>query len=161
MGRYFLCRMHPFTVAEVIRQRPPSRPIQPASPIADRDFSALWEYGGYPEPFLRRDSRFSVRWRNLRRQQLLREDIRDLSRIQELGQVEVFGNLLAERSGSQLVYSNLANEVRISGDTARRWVEVFSSLYLGFLVRPWFKNVAKSLRKEPKWFLRDWSGIDR
>jgi uncharacterized protein len=27
-------------------------------------------------------------------------------------------------------------------------------------VRPWFKNVTKSLRKEPKWFLRDWSGIE-
>jgi hypothetical protein len=31
---------------------------------------------------------------------------------------------------------------------------------MGFLVRPWFKNVSRSLRKEPKWFLRDWSGID-
>ena len=29
----------------------------------------------------------------------------------------------------------------------------------GFLVRPWFRNVAKALRKEPKWFLRDWGGI--
>jgi hypothetical protein len=28
------------------------------------------------------------------------------------------------------------------------------------VVRPWFTNVAKALRKEPKWFLRDWSGID-
>jgi len=26
-------------------------------------------------------------------------------------------------------------------------------------VRPWFANVAKALRKEPKWFLRDWSGV--
>jgi predicted AAA+ superfamily ATPase len=31
---------------------------------------------------------------------------------------------------------------------------------MGFLVRPWFKNVSRSLRKEPKWFLRDWSGVD-
>jgi predicted AAA+ superfamily ATPase len=23
----------------------------------------------------------------------------------------------------------------------------------------WFKSVANSLRKEPKWFLRDWSGV--
>ena len=26
-------------------------------------------------------------------------------------------------------------------------------------MRPWFKSVTRSLRKEPKWFLRDWSGI--
>ncbi len=25
-------------------------------------------------------------------------------------------------------------------------------------MRPFFRNVAKALRKEPKWYLRDWSG---
>ena len=44
-------------------------------------------------------------------------------------------------------------------DTIRRWIDLLGRLHLGFLVRPWFKNVTKSLRKEPKWFLRDWSGI--
>ncbi len=34
------------------------------------------------------------------------------------------------------------------------------NLHLGFLIRPWFKNVSRSLRKEPKWFLRDWAGIE-
>lgn len=32
-------------------------------------------------------------------------------------------------------------------------------MHVGFLVRPWFRNVASSLRKEPKWYLRDWSGV--
>ena len=27
-------------------------------------------------------------------------------------------------------------------------------------MRPWFKNVTRSLRKEPKWFLRDWASIE-
>jgi predicted AAA+ superfamily ATPase len=45
-------------------------------------------------------------------------------------------------------------------DTARRWVDLLVRLHYGFLVRPWFSNVSKSLRKEPKWFLRDWSGIE-
>ncbi len=44
-------------------------------------------------------------------------------------------------------------------DTARRWVAILSDLYVGFELRPWLKNVAKALRKEPKWYLRDWSGI--
>ncbi len=45
-------------------------------------------------------------------------------------------------------------------DTIRRWVDVLQSLHLGFTVRPWFKNVSRSLRKEPKWFLRDWASIE-
>jgi hypothetical protein len=32
-------------------------------------------------------------------------------------------------------------------------------MQFGFLVRPWYKNISSSLRKEPKWYLRDWSGI--
>jgi len=67
--------------------------------------------------------------------------------------------LLNERSAHQLIYGNLAKDVRVSIDTTRRWIEVLDSLHLGFLVRPWFRNVSRSLRKEPKWFLRDWAAI--
>lgn len=54
---------------------------------------------------------------------------------------------------------NLARQVRVSADTVRRWVAALSDLHLGFLVRPWFKNVLRSLRKEPKWYLRDWAAV--
>lgn len=157
VGRYFTYRLHPFSIAEVARQDVPSQPIRPPMQIADEDFAALLAHGGYPEPFVRRDPRFTRRWQTLRSEQLLREDIRDLTRVHELGQIEVFATLLAERSGGPLVLANLAQEVGISVDTSRRWVEALRGLHIGFLVRPWFKNVAKSLRKEPKWYMRDWS----
>ncbi len=162
MGRYFLYRMHPFTVAEAIRQDlpDPDRIVRSPRPISKDDFSALWTHGGYPEPFVKRDIRFSRRWRGLRMQQLLREDARDMTQIQQLGQLETLAALLSARSGRQLVYSSLAAEVQASVDTIRRWIATLCHLQMGFLVRPWFKNVARSLRKEPKWFLRDWSGID-
>jgi predicted AAA+ superfamily ATPase len=67
---------------------------------------------------------------------------------------------LASRSAHQLVYGNLAKQIRVSIDTVRRWVRVLRDLHLGFLIRPWFKNVSRSLRKEPKWFLRDWASIE-
>lgn len=34
------------------------------------------------------------------------------------------------------------------------------SLHYGFLVRPWHRNVAKALRKEPKWFLVEVKNAD-
>jgi len=162
MGRYFLYHMHPFTVAEAIRQDPPepNRMVRSPRPIPQDDFEALWTHGGYPEPFVKRDIRFSRRWRGLRMQQLLREDVRDMTQIQQLGQLETLAGLLSVRSGRQLTYSNLATEVQTSVDTIRRWIATLCHLQMGFLVRPWFKNVSRSLRKEPKWFLRDWSAID-
>jgi len=60
----------------------------------------------------------------------------------------------------QLVYSKLAGEVNVAVDTIRRWIDTLGQLHHGFLVRPWFTNVAKSLRKEPKWYASDWTGID-
>ena len=158
MGRYLLYRMHPLGVGELARQDVPDRPIRAPRPVPEAQFEALWEHGGYPEPFLKRDASFTRRWRRLRSAQLLREEVRDLTRIHELSQLEHLGLLLAERSASPLVLSGLAGEVQVSVDTVRRWVEALSSLHWGFLVRPWFRNVAKALRKEPKWFLRDWSG---
>lgn len=160
MGRYFLYRMHPFTVGEIIRIDLPKDVIHPPSPLIEGEWHALWEHGGFPEPFLRRDARFTRRWRSLRHDQLTHEDIRDVAQIETLGLLETLTDILAERSGQQLIYSNLANEVGIAVDTVKRWIGLLERLHFGFLVRPWFSNVSKALRKEPKWFLRDWSGID-
>lgn len=159
MGRYFLYRMHPWSAGECVRTEVPQDAIQPPVPVADADWSALWEHGGFPEPFLRREARFTRRWLALRQDQLAREDIREFAQIQDLGVMETFTRILAERSGQQLVYSNLAGEVGVAVDTVKRWVDLLNRLHFGFLVRPWFANVTKALRKEPKWFLRDWAGV--
>jgi len=162
MGRYFLYRMHPFSVAETLTQELPDvkRIVRRSAKVQATDFIALWQHGGYPEPFLKRDTRFSRRWHSLRLKQLVREDIRDLTQIQQIDQLELLVNLLANRSAHQLIYGNLAKEVRVSIDTIRRWIDTLCSLHLGFLIRPWFRNVSRSLRKEPKWFLRDWASIE-
>ena len=57
------------------------------------------------------------------------------------------------------MYATLARDINVAVDTVRRWVGTLCSLHHGFLLRPWFRNVTKALRKEPKWYLRDWSGI--
>jgi len=159
MGRYFLYRMHPLSIAELLNTNFSDQPIQPVKKISNKKFESLWKFGGFPEPFLKNDLRFSNQWKRLRRQQLLKEDIRELTNIQELGQLEVLERILAERSGTSLIYSSLARDIHISVETAKRWVYTLTFLYYGFLVYPWFKNITKSLRKEPKWFLHDWSGI--
>jgi predicted AAA+ superfamily ATPase len=162
MGRYFLYRMHPFSVAETLHKDlpDPKRVVRPPKKPKPAEFDALWQHGGYPEPFLKRDRRFSRRWQDLRTQQLLREDVRDLTQIQQIDQLTMLVKLLSVRSANQIVYSNLARDVQASVDTIRRWIDTLSSLHHGFLIKPWFKNVSRSIRKEPKWFLRDWANIE-
>jgi predicted AAA+ superfamily ATPase len=152
-------RMHPLSVAELtntrIDVRGPSRPAK----ILREGFAQLEKFGGFPESYLKSSARFSNRWRKNRWEQLFREDLRDLTQIQEIGQVEVLGELLAEQVAELLNYSLLANKVSTSVDTIRRWVETLESMFFCFTVRPWSKSVPKSLLKQPKAYLWDWSGI--
>jgi predicted AAA+ superfamily ATPase len=151
--------MHPFSVAETIRSGLPRSEISPPENPSDANWRALWEHGGFPEPYLRRDRRFTSRWYRLRNDQLLRKDLRDLTSIRDLDQLAILIRLLGERSGNQIIYSNLARDIRVSENTVKNWVATLCSLQLGFLLRPWYRNVSKAIRKEPKWFLRDWSQI--
>jgi hypothetical protein len=160
MGRYLLYRMHPWSVGELLRPGGPTRPIEPPAPIAPEQWQALCDHGGFPEPFLRRDQRFSRRWRSLRQDQLAREDLRDVAQVQDLGTLETLMAILAEHSSHQLIYAAQSRQINVSVDTVKRWIDLLSRLHYGFMIRPWFRNVNKALRKEPKWFLRDWSGID-
>jgi hypothetical protein len=159
MGRYFLYRMHPFSVAECAETALPAKPLRSPRAIDDGDWDALWRHGGFPEPFLTRKDDFTRLWSSSRLQQLSREDIRETSQVQRLAQLGVLTQILSERSAQQLVYASLAQEISVAPITVKGWVQILESLHFGFSVRPYFRSVANSLRKEPKWFLRDWSGV--
>lgn len=160
MGRYFPYRVHPLSVAELITtELPPEAIVRESHELDKSEWEALCDFGGFPEPFLKRSKSFSSRWNRLRREQLLRQDVRDLTRISEIDQLAALAEILLHRSGEQLVYKSLGSEVKIDEKTAKNWVATLKHLFYGFEIRPWFKNVENSIRKTPKWFLRDWALI--
>jgi uncharacterized protein len=159
MGRYFPYRIHPFSVAESLRSDFNQEEIHPPKEIRSTHFNALFEFGGFPEPFLKQNKRFSHRWKELRKEQLFRGDIRDLSRIQEIDQLEILSELLKNQAGQLVNYSNLASKIKVSIDTIRRWINTLTAFYHCFIIRPWSKNVSRSLIKAPKIYLWDWSDI--
>ena len=159
MGRYFLYHMHPISVGELSQCYSNQDLYSAPNPTTPDQWEALLTFGGFPEPFARSNERFLGRWHKLRHQQLFREDARELTRIQELQQLEALGRVLANSSGEQIVYLRLARQIRVSEKTIRSWIDTFEELQYGFLVRPWHRNLSRALRKEPKWYLRDWSPI--
>jgi len=158
MGRYFPYRHHPLSVAELLDTSLPDEPLRREPGVIGRDrFEALWRFGGFPEPLLRQNTRFYNRWRRTRSMQLFHEEFRDLTRIQELGQVEMLAELVRRRAGQLISYTSLARSIQASVDSVRRWLKSLEMLYYCFAVRPWHKNISRALRKEPKYFLWDWS----
>lgn len=159
MGRYFGYRMHPLSVAELLAPDTDPTPtlIRPPAPLDTCAFADLLRFGGYPEPLLKADTRFWRRWSGTRAQQLFKEDLRDLTQVRELGQVETLAELICQQCGQLTSYSSLARAISASVDSVKRWVGTLESLYFCYALRPWHLNVARSLRKEPKYYLWDWS----
>ena len=161
MGRYFPFRFHPFSVAEIVNTTIPESEIRPEpKKISDEDFEKLWKFGGYPDPYITGTERFYNRWKKLRLEKLFKEDIRDLTRVQELDQLQIMANLIQSQVGQNTIYDSLAKKVRVSSNTIRNWFSILTNIYYCFEVRPWSKNVTRSLLKEPKYYLWDWSLCD-
>ena len=90
---------------------------------------------------------------------IVREDLRDLSRIPELSKIEMLISLLPERVASPLSLTSLKENLETSYDTVKRWMIYLKELYYHFEIKPWSKNISRSLRKEGKMYLWDWSEV--
>ena len=160
MGRYFSYQIHPLSVAELLHIALPDDELRPQVKINQNDFEALWTFGGFPEPFTKRNKMHYLRWKKMRNKQLLQEDIRDLTQIHEISQLEVLTALLRHQTGGITNRHALANKVDVSVPTISRWLTLLERVYYCFRITPWHKNVSRSLIKEPKLYLWDWSLLD-
>ena len=169
LGRHFAFRLHPFSLAELAGVRLPSAPDArrdavlagrvPASSERERTLSDLARFGGFPEPFLTASERTARVWRLSRVTQVIREDLRDLTHLTELGKIEMLASLLPERVGSTLSRQALSEILEVSYPTVARWLAALSDLFYCFELKPWTKAVSRTLRKEGKLYLWDWSEV--
>lgn len=157
MGRYFPYRVHPLSVGELCGASADFALFKPPQTISDAQFDRLLNFGGFPDPYLKNNRRFYNRWMTLRRQQLFKEDLRELSNVQELGQMELLAQLLTHQIAQLTTYASLAKKIGVSISTVKRWIGILRATYFCFELRPWHKNIARSLLKEPKYYLWDWS----
>jgi len=98
-------------------------------------------------------------WRKSRTEKVLREDLRDLSRIPELSRVEMLASLLPERVGSPLSRASLREDLEVSFDSVARWLGLLSELYYTFELKPYAHRVSRSLKREGKLYFWDWSEV--
>lgn len=145
-GRYFQARLHPFSVREWVD-------LTDAEPDAALD--RLIERGGLPEPFLTDDPVQAERWRQQYFTDLVREDVLEFSRIHEIRGMRLLVELLRERVGSPLSIASLARDIQIAPNTVAKYIDILEALYVIFLVRPFHRNVARAILKEPKAYFFD------
>lgn len=164
VGRYYHYRLHPFSLTEMRSAKTvtPDAAIdvlmhrgRRPSKSAQNDLLSLMKYGPFPEPLFAQDTRLARLWRRTRLERVIREDLRDLSRIPELGQVEMLAALLPERVGSPVSVATLRDLLEVAHPTATRWLSYLRELYYIFELKPYSRSVSRSLKKEGKIYLWD------
>ncbi len=168
VGRFYHFNLHPLTVGELL-----GKTVEPEQLIEiiknndyskpDKKFSETYEklkkMSGFPEPFLMSSSREFNLWQKTRLDRIIREDLRDLSRLPDLSAIEVLASLLPEKVGSALSIENLRQELETSYNTIKRWLLSLEAVYYHYTIRPYSNKIANSLKKEPKIYLYDYTEI--
>lgn len=149
LGRYHYWRLHPFSLHEI------PKGITPADA-----FQRLLRVGGFPEPFLDNDETEARRWRKERTERIIRDDIRDLTAINDLQTLALLLGLLKTRVGGFVTFANLAQDLQVAPFTVKRWIEALERMCLLFTVYPYTKNLPRAIQKPPKVYFFDNADVD-
>lgn len=171
LGRYHHFRLHPFSLAELLKNKYSvsleelfkklmfSEDFKSTKTMQNY-FENLWQFGPFPEPFLAGDKRFLNLWQIERVGRLVKEDLRDISRIQELSQIEMLVSLLPERAAGVLSIRSLREDLEVAYGTMKLWIDYLKQVYYLFELKPYSANMPRALKKEGKVYLYDWSEVE-
>lgn len=162
-GRYFMFHLWPFTMAEFSEHTVPfdqfcTDPLQ-ISTGRREGLKQIWEnlaeLSGFPEPYLSGKATTWRRWSNAYAQQLIREDIRDLTDIRSSAAMETLYHLLPSKIGSTLSIPSLSSDLQVSYNSIQSWISVFERFFMLFTITPWTSRIARAIQKERKIYLFD------
>lgn len=163
MGRYFSYTVFPLTLSEVlnpIQSIDTENLIQEPTLYDEKILDNLFKFGGFPDPFLQKDQSYLNLWHATRSKQLIFEDIQTLTNIHDIYLIEVLSEIIKAQTGQLLNRSSFGKKIKVTTQTISRWIATLEKFYYCFFVSPWHKNVTRSLIKEPKLYLWDWSLIE-
>ena len=168
LGRYYHFRLHPFSLSEMQDSAfplpfdvdPMLKDLPTSSSRDGACLQQLMQFGTFPEPLFAQNTRKAKLWRRTRRERVIREDLRDLTRTLELSQIEMLASLIPERVGSPVSTACFRDLLEVSHTTTSRWLNWLKELYYIFEVKPYATHVSRSLKKEGKFYMWDPSEVD-
>ncbi len=164
LGRYISYRLHPFSLHELLGKDVSCAPFKELvfseNSGKERElFDILFKFGGFPAVFTAQDEKVLRRWHNERADRLVKEDIRDIENLRDISALQILIELLPDKVGSLFSLNSLKEDLGVTHKTIALWVDILEKFYYHFRIYPFQSNLIKSLRKEPKLYLWDWSEI--
>jgi len=162
-GRYHYYILHPFSLAEVLTRKNPLTPFEEINIIPGSfasDFEMLRRFGGFPEPLVKQQDRFLRRWHTEKNERLFREDIQDTAQLRDLGSMKLLSDVLPGRVGSLLSANALREDLEVSHRAVSHWLDLLEAFHYHFRVYPFAGKAVRSIKKQPKLYLWDWSEVE-
>ncbi len=162
-GRYYLLHLWPFTQAELggMSRRAEEFLGNPLQVSMERhaELAELWrtlsEQSGFPEPFLSGRKTSYRRWSSAYTGQLIREDIRDMTGIKAVAELETLYQLLPAQVGQLLAVPALAQGLQVAYNTIRSWLLALQRFFMVVSLAPWSRGIPRAIREGQKIYLWD------
>ena len=116
-------------------------------------FARIWR-GGYPE-LVTDETLTNDRFFSSYVSTYIERDVHALTQVTDRSDFARLMRAAAMRTGQQLVYSNLAQDVGVSPKTVQRWLSVLETSGIISLLEPYSVNTTKRLVKAPKLYFTD------
>jgi uncharacterized protein len=166
LGRYRSYRLHPLSLGELSKGGGGGKHV-PFTELGfhkhdgnqEKTLERLLKFGGFPEVYIKQDDKELRRWHNERIDRLIKQDIRDVENIRDISAMDVLAEILPGKAGSLFSLNSLREDLNVTHKTIASWVDIFEKFYYHFRIYPFQSTLIKSLRKEPKLYLWDWSEI--
>jgi predicted AAA+ superfamily ATPase len=91
---------------------------------------------------------------------MFREDIRDIEQIRDLGSMKLLSDILPDKVGSLLSINSIREDLEVSHRAVTRWLNILETFYYHFRIYPFARKNIRSIKKEPKLYLWDWSEVE-
>jgi predicted AAA+ superfamily ATPase len=158
-GEIHECRVSPLVSAIADGMREPSDllPLLSENGTVEQAHD-YWFRGGYPEPWLTNDPRFSEVWADQYIRTYLQRDVARLFPRLDQVRFNLFLRMLGGLSGQVINMAQVARALGVSQPTARDYFEIAHGTFVWRRLPPFRRSAVKRIVKHPKGYVRD-SGL--
>ena len=117
--------------------------------------SRRWQRGGFPLSFLAKNDADSYAWRKSFVNSFLERDLREHGIDIPSVTLHRFWTMLAHSHGQIWNAAPIATSLGISEPTIRKYLDIFTGVFMVRQLQPWHANIKKRQVKSPKVYIRD------
>jgi len=152
VGRVSIVKLYPFSFEEFLNAKKQKELNQK---ILERN---IWEhaiYGGYPKVVLTDDIDIKKTILGDLYDTMILKDVARTFSIDDIRSLEEFSKFLAFSIGDMISYDKISNNLNLSFQTVKKYLDAMEKSYLIYRVTPFFTNKKKEIVKQPKIYFVD------